>query len=308
MKCLILGGRGFLGSHLALALIGEGHRVRIFDRPNTAAALPVPGAEFVSGDFVNSEDVAAALEGCEVAFHLVSTTLPQSSNDNPLYDVETNLVGTLRLLELARTCGTRKIIFSSSGGTIYGVPQKIPIPESHPTDPLCSYAVSKLAIEKYLHLYSHLHGLNYSVLRIANPYGEGQSPLQKQGAIAVFTYKALRGEPIQIWGNGEVVRDYVYAGDVAEAFIKAARYPGAYRVFNIGAGRGCSLNELLSRLEALLGRTIKRDYLPGRRFDAPANVLDIGLARTELEWTPHTPLETGITRTAEWITKTFGVG
>lgn len=248
MKYLILGGRGFLGSHLALALIREGYRVRIFDRPNTAAALSAPGAEFMSGDFVNREELTAALKGCEVAFQLVSTTLPQSSNDNPHYDVETNLVGTLRLLDLTRACGTNKTVFSSSGGKIYGVPQRIPIPENHPTD------------------------------------------------------------PVQIWGNGEIVRDYVYAGDVAEAFIKAARYPGAYRVFNIGTGRGCSLNELLSRLEALLGQGIKRDYLPGRPFDAPANVLNIGLARTELEWTPRTPLETGITRTAEWITKTVGAG
>jgi len=308
MKCVVLGGRGFLGSHLALALLRDGHAVRIFDRPHTTSALPLTATEFVDGDFVNREDLAAAVEGCDVVFHLVSTTLPQTSNENPVYDVETNLVGSLQLLDRARACGTRKIIFASSGGTVYGVPQKTPIPENHPTDPLCSYAITKLAIEKYLHLYSHLHGLDYNVLRIANPYGEGQSPLQKQGAIAAFTYQALRGEPIEIWGDGEVVRDYLYVGDVAEAMVRAAGYAGAHRVFNIGAGRGHSLNELLNRLEALLGRTIKRDYLPGRRFDTPVNVLDIGRARAELDWTPRTTLATGMARTVEWIAKTFGVG
>jgi len=282
--------------------------VRIFDRPDAPEALAVPVQDFLGGDFASREHLARALDGCEVAFHLVSTTRPEDSNENPFYDVETNLLGTLRLLEVARSCGTMKIVFASSGGTVYGVPQRIPIPETHLTDPLCSYAIGKLAIEKYLHLYFHLHGLEYQVLRIANPYGEGQSPFRKQGAIAVFTYQAVRDEMIQIWGDGEVVRDYLYAGDVAEAMVRAATYHGAHRVLNIGAGRGHSLRGLLNRLEALLGRSVRREYLPGRPFDTPVNVLDISLARSELGWSPHTTLETGLARTLAWIENTFGAG
>ena len=308
MKCVILGGRGFLGSQLHQALRREGHRVRIFDRPGSKAALDIPEEEYVGGDLANREDIVEALSGCEVVFHLVSTTLPATSNENPLYDVETNLVPTIRLLDVARSAGTKKIVFSSSGGTIYGVPQNVPVREDHPTDPLCSYAIGKLAVEKFLHLYSHLHGVDYTVLRIANPYGEGQSPYAKQGAIAVFTYKALRGEPIQIWGDGEVVRDYLYVGDVADAFLKAASYTGPHHVFNIGAGRGHSLNDLLARIEALLGRRVERSYVAGRRFDTPVSVLDIGRAREHLRWTPQTTLETGLARTAEWLKKTFRVG
>jgi UDP-glucose 4-epimerase len=308
MKCVILGGRGFLGGQLHMALLREGHHVRIFDRPGSRAALAIAEQEYVGGDFGNREDLVEALAGCEVIFHLVCTTLPASSNENPLYDVETNLVSTIRLLDVARTSGTKKIVFASSGGTVYGVPQNVPVTENHPTDPLCSYAISKLAIEKFLHLYSHLHRVDYTVLRIANPYGEGQSPFGKQGAIAVFTYKALRGEPIQIWGDGEVVRDYLYAGDVADAMLKAMHYEGPHHVFNIGAGRGHSLNELLARIEALLGRRVERTYQPGRRFDTPVNVLDIGRAREHLRWTPGTTLETGLARTAEWLSKTFSVG
>ena len=308
MKCVILGGRGFLGSQLHMALVQAGHRVRIFDRPGSRAALPIAEQEYMGGDFGNREDLVEALAGCDIVFHLVSTTLPASSNENPLYDVETNLVSTIRLLDVARVSGTKKIVFASSGGTVYGVPQNVPVAEDHPTEPLCSYAISKLAIEKFLHLYSHLHRVDYRVLRIANPYGEGQSPIGKQGAIAVFTYKALRGEPIQIWGDGEVVRDYLYAGDVADAMLKAALYEGPHHVFNIGGGRGHSLNELLSRIEALLGRRVERTYLPGRRFDTPVNVLDITRARDHLRWTPQTPMEAGLARTAEWISKTFDVG
>ena len=308
MKCLILGGRGFLGSQLHMALRRAGHDVRIFDRPGSHAALPIPEQEYIGGDFGNREDLVEALAGRDVVFHLVSTTLPASSNENPLYDVETNLVSTIRLLDVARTSGTKKIVFASSGGTVYGAPQNVPVPEDHPTEPLCSYAISKLAIEKFLHLYSHLHRVDYTVLRIANPYGEGQSPIGKQGAIAVFTYKALRREPIQIWGDGEVVRDYLYAGDVADAMVKAAMYDGPHHVFNIGAGRGHSLNELLSQIEAMLGRPVERTYLPGRRFDTPVNVLDIARAREHLRWTPQTTMETGLARTAEWISKTFDVG
>jgi UDP-glucose 4-epimerase len=308
MKCVILGGRGFLGSQLHLALRREGHRVRIFDRPGSKAALDLPEDEYVGGDLANREDIVEALSGCEVVFHLISTTLPATSNENPLYDVETNLVPTIRLLDVARTAGTKKIVFASSGGTIYGVPQTVPVREDHPTDPLCSYAISKLAVEKFLHLYAHLHGLDYTVLRIANPYGEGQSPYGKQGAIAVFTYKALRREPIQIWGDGEVVRDYLYAGDVAEALLKAALYTGPHHVFNIGAGHGHSLNDLLERIEALLGRRVDRTYVAARRFDTPVSVLDIGRAREYLRWTPQTTLETGLARTADWLQKTFRVG
>jgi UDP-glucose 4-epimerase len=307
MKCVVLGGLGFLGSQLGLELLRQGHDVRLFDRPHAQPALPVPTGDVMGGDFANREDLAVALEGCEVVYHLVCTTLPASSNENPLYDVETNLVSTIRLLEVARAMGTRKIVFDSSGGTIYGVPRHIPVPEDHPTDPLCSYAIHKLAIEKFLHLYAHLHGLDYAVLRVANPYGEGQSPLHKQGAVAVFTYKALRGEAIQIWGDGEVVRDYLYVGDVADAFVRAATYTGPHRIFNIGAGCGYSLNQLLARLEALLGRDIKRTYLPGRPFDAPVSILDIRRARAELDWSPQTMLETGLARTAEWLRKAFEI-
>lgn len=302
--CLILGGAGFIGSHLAEALLGNGHAVRVFDRPNLAlpASLATAcGLERVDGDFINEDDLMHAVPGCDVVFHLVWTTLPKSSNDNPIYDVDTNIIGTLHLLEVARRSGVRKIVFISSGGTVYGTPLQIPVPETHPTDPLVSYGISKLAIEKYLHLYKTLHGLDYIVLRVANPFGERQRVNAAQGAVAVFLARALAGEAIEIWGDGSVTRDYIYIRDVVEAFLKAMDYEGEPRVFNIGSGEGRSLNDILAAMEALLGRPVERRYLPARKFDVPVSVLDINRAREKLRWTPGISFAEGLRRTLGWM-------
>lgn len=304
MKCLVLGGGGFMGSHLSRALLEHAHAVRIFERPNLKAAEALPhrkDCEWLEGDFLNEGDVVRAIAGCDMIFHLISTTLPKSSNDNPIYDVESNTVSTLRLLEAARKAGVRKVLFASSGGTVYGIPKEVPIKESHPTDPVCSYGISKLAIEKYLHLYRELHGLDYCVLRIGNPYGEGQRPTAAQGAVAVFLNKALHGEVIEIWGDGTVTRDYIYVGDVVQAFLRAMGYSGEHRLFNIGAGEGRSLNDLIGAIESLVGRPVARRYLPGRSFDVPTNVLDISRAKAFLGWRPETPFYAGLSQTFKWL-------
>ncbi len=304
MKYLILGGGGFLGSHLSDALLAQGHSVRIFDRPNLRRYrefLASEAVEWLEGDFDNKDDLAQAVPGCDVIFHLISTTLPKSSNDNPVYDVQTNVIGTLHLLELARRESVRKLVFVSSGGTVYGVPKQVPIKESHPTDPVCSYGITKLAIEKYLGLYHSLHGLDYCVLRVANPYGERQRVNATQGAVTVFLHKALRNETIEIWGDGSVVRDYIYVGDFVDAALKACSCQGDQRVFNIGAGKGKSLNDVLAAVESLLGAEVQRRYVSSRSFDVPTNVLDISLAKEALHWHPTIPFREGLSRTMNWL-------
>lgn len=299
-SCLVLGGAGFIGSHLAEALLQAGHRVRIFDRPHLDR---LPGFlqrgefEVFTGDFLNPRALSPALEGSEIVFHLVSTTLPKTSNDNPMYDVESNVMGSLRLLELCRQQRVRKVVFASSGGTVYGVPRSVPIDESHPTDPTCSYGIHKLAIEKYLQLNHRLHGLDYCVVRPANLYGPRQRLDIAQGAVAVFLDRAMRGQPIQVWGDGSVVRDYLYVGDAAEALLKAAAFEGEPRLFNIGSGVGTSLMQLIQEIEALLGRPVPVEYSPARPLDVPANVLDASLARRHLGWAPRTSLADGLRRT-----------
>ncbi len=304
MKCLILGGGGFLGSHLSEALLAQGYAVRIFDRPNLLrfnSSHRSLAVEWVEGDFINREHVAQAVSGCDIIYHLVSTTLPRSSNENPVYDVETNVIGTLHLLEAAKENRARKIIFVSSGGTVYGVPQEVPIRESHPTEPICSYGIGKLTIEKYLHLFHLLHGMDYCVLRLANPFGERQRIASAQGAVAVFLDKALRNEGIDIWGDGSVIRDYFHVSDAVSALTKALVYEGNHRVFNIGSGVGQSLNEILTAIENLLEAPVKRSYLPARAFDVPVSVLDISRAAELLNWKPQTPFAEGLARTAQWL-------
>ena len=304
LRCLILGGRGFLGSHLCDAIVGSGHSARVFDRPKVPAPENSPGAlaaEFIEGDFANPRDLDEALEGIDVVFHLVSTTLPKTSNDNPVYDLETNVVGTMHMLEAARRNAVRKVVFSSSGGTVYGDLRQVPDPESHPTDPECSYGIGKLTIEKYLHLYHTLHGVDYCILRMANPYGPRQRATGVQGAATVFLHKAMAGETLEIWGDGSVVRDYLYVDDAVDALCRAMTHVGDRKLFNIGSGVGHSLNEVISSIETVLSCEVRRRHLPGRPFDVPTNVLDIALAREHLGWQPSTALMEGLTRTVEWI-------
>ena len=304
-KCLVLGGRGFIGAHLVDALLARGHFVRCFDRPHVAplgeAHLANPKFELYEGDLVSEADVTEALAGCEVCFHLVSTTLPKSSNADPVFDVESNVLGTVRLLTHAIKSGLKKIIFVSSGGTVYGVPTALPISETHPTDPVCSYGISKLAIEKYLGLYKQLHGLDYTVLRLANPYGERQRTHASQGAVAVFLGKVLRGELVEIWGDGSVVRDYIHIADVVEALLMALERTSSEHVFNIGAGQGHSLNEVLAAVEKVTGRQATRRYLPGRTFDVPTSVLSIARAEQSLGWSPKVSFEQGLGRFSAWV-------
>lgn len=310
IRSLVLGGRGFIGTHLIDALLGQGHVVRCFDRPNVVALgdshAKHPSFELYEGNFTSEADISEALQDCDVCYHLVSTTLPKSSNADPVFDVESNLVGTIRLLTLALKAGVKKVIFVSSGGTVYGEPTQVPIPETHATDPVCSYGIAKLAIEKYLALFHRLHGLDYTVLRLANPFGEGQRTHANQGAVAVFLGKVLRDEPIEIWGDGSVVRDYIHVADVVQALLASLEPSRQEHVFNIGSGRGHSLNEVLDTIEKITGRVANRQYLPGRGFDVPLSVLNIDRAKNTLGWVPTVSFEQGVERFVTWLQENPG--
>lgn len=304
MKCLVLGGGGFIGSAIVDRLLVAGHSVRVFERPRVApyrVFAPAEQIEWTTGDLLSTSDVNEALADVDTVFHLVSTTLPKGSNDDPVYDVQSNLIGTLQILNLMVQRKTARIVFISSGGTVYGSPNYLPIDEQHPTNPQVSYGITKLAIEKYILLFERLHGIKAVILRLSNPYGERQRVETAQGAVAVFLQRALRRQALEIWGDGSVTRDYVYIGDVAEAFLRAAEYQGPLSIFNIGSGQGTSLNELLTKLEAVVGNDIERAYLPGRPFDVKLNVLDTRLAQQELAWSPRVTMDEGLARTADWI-------
>ena len=302
MRVLVIGGAGFIGSHLVDRLLADGHFVRVLDRSPPELHpywIKTGQLEYVLGEFVDQFSISEAVKDIEVAFHLVSTTIPATSNADMAFDVQSNLIGTLNFLKAAVDAGIRRVLFVSSGGTVYGKPVVVPIKESAPTEPICSYGITKLAVEKYHGLFELLHGLRFIVFRLSNPFGEGQRP-GAQGAIAAFVNKMLRGEPIEIWGDGSVVRDYIYIENAIDALIKGMEYAGAQRIFNLGSGEGRSLNELLEALEHVAGRKAQRHYVSSRAIDAPRNVLDINLVKTEMGWAPQMTFDEGLARTWEW--------
>jgi UDP-glucose 4-epimerase len=303
-RCLVLGGCGFMGSHIVDGLIESGYQVRIFDKVNVDTrniSHLIHSVELMEGDFIDEVALARAVKEIDYIFHFIGTTLPKSSTDNPVYDVQSNVVSTLKLFDLALKEKIKKIIFASSGGTVYGAPQSIPIPEDHPTNPTSSYGISKLTIEKYLNLYRITKGLDYLCFRISNPYGERQNPHAIQGAVAVFLGLVMAGKPITIWGNGDITRDYIYVKDVVSVPISALQMKNRWNVFNLGSGNGTTLNELVTIIRDVTQRAIEVNYTEGRAIDVPVNVLDISRAREDFNFAPRVHLREGIRRTWEWL-------
>lgn len=300
MKVLITGGSGFLGRNLIERLIHEDHEVSCLDR-YIAPFLEEYGVRTIQGDIYEQVAVEESVKDMDVVVHMACTSLPKTSNDDPYFDVLTNVGGTIRLLDCAVKNKIKKFVFISSGGTVYGSPQEIPIKETHQTNPECSYGITKLTIEKYLQLYMEQKGLQTCTLRLANPYGKYQRYKAIQGVIPVFCYKALQEEPIQIWGDGTVKRDFVAIEDTIRAISMAIESPMATGVFNIGGGKAFSLNELLDFIENIVGKKIVREYGDPRPFDVPISYLDISKAEKVLGWKPEIDIETGIRNTLEWI-------
>lgn len=293
-------GPGFIGLKLALRLAGMGLPVQTLGHSLPPPNLPA-NIDWIHADIRDSAALDRALSGAGIVYHMFSATVPGSAEQNPLLDLEGNVGLTLDLLGRCVKARVKKLLFVSSGGTVYGVPQSLPIAEVAATRPISIYGAGKLAIENYLHCYRHLHGLDYAVLRLSNPYGEGQRLDRKQGAIVTFMHQALKREAITIWGDGEVVRDYLHVGDVIEALVLAAHTTTPDQIFNIGSGIGLSLNQILAALQPLFPEPLSVRYLESRNFDVPANVLDISRARQQLGWQPRTTLPEGLDRMLRWM-------
>lgn len=276
------------------AFCSLGTSVVVFDAvpKNQALVRNIPYFEGNLSD-VSQIEHCMELSGATHVIHLISTTLPKSSNDNMVFDIQSNVVSTIRILDLCVKYRCRKILFMSSGGTVYGIPRVLPITEEHPTNPVCSYGISKLAIEKYIHLYSRNHGLPYVILRASNPYGPGQNLSSGQGVIASFLNKVANRQPLQVWGDGSVVRDYFHVRDLADLTCRATSSQ-ATGVFNAGSGSGTSINQLIAMMRGVAGFSPGVIFSPARTFDVPAIVLDSGKAQKAFEWLPKTSLEVGI--------------
>jgi len=296
-RILVLGGLGFIGSHITRLLLRKGYSVKIFDKLYGSRELISDIQEEVDmeeGDAERPEDVIRALKGVDVAIDLIHTTVPGASMIDPAYDVQSNVVAHARWLQFLDQTSLKKIIYISSGGTVYGFPQTNPISEDHPTNPISSYGITKLAIEKYIAMYSKIHGINYLICRPSNVYGEGQRLHTGQGVISVFLDQCLKGKAIEIWGDGTVKRDYLYVTDMARAVVELIRYRRGDGIFNISSGCGRSLNDIVAVIRDDLKVPIQVKYLTSRKFDVPVNVLDHSLLTRETGWRPETDLAIGI--------------
>lgn len=301
MKALVLGGCGFIGSHVVDALLNAGHDVSILDRSPLRNDCDWNGVEHFLGGLGQIEVLARALVGVDVVYHLISTTFPSTSNLDPVADIEGNLVATVRLLDLMREVGCRRIVYFSSGGTVYGEPTVVPVDESHSLNPICSYGVVKAAIENYLFMYDRLYGFEPVILRASNPYGPRQGKTGLQGLIGTALNRLRTGESMTVWGDGETIRDYIFVKDLAQLALAAGGKKAQVGAFNAGSGRGYSINELLRLASRVTGKELLVDRQPAREFDVRRIVLAIDKAKAKFNWAPETSIEDGLRATWDYL-------
>ena len=298
-RILVTGGSGFIGKHLVERLLDLGHRVLVLDI--AAPEIAHQNMDFTSGSFLDPDMIEGAMKDVDVLYHLAATKFPQKANAEPLIDISENIVGSARLFQSAVENDVGRVIFCSSGGTVYGETNAVPIHEDQPTNPIAAYGVSKLSIENYLSFFGRQSDMKTVSLRVANPYGPKQNIQNAQGALTTFCNKASLGQKIEIWGDGSVERDYIFIHDVIDAFTACLDADLDGRPINIGSGTGVSLNTILEQIRDVYGAKLDVKYLPGRAFDVPKNYLDINRAAQVLNWTPRTPLRAGIAMTLEYM-------
>ncbi|KAB2774833.1 NAD-dependent epimerase/dehydratase family protein [Brucella anthropi] len=291
-RVLVLGGGGFVGTHLCNQLSIAGYKVRAFGR--TASTSWHSDIEFWRGDFSDVKQVKRALVGQDYVYHLIHATNPPKVNADIMGDLIRTIHPTISLLDQCAESNVRKVIFVSSGGTVYGENGMVASRESDATIPMNAYGAHKLLIENYLRVFSCTKQQDYLILRLSNPYGPFQPVAKGVGLIATVIDAIKNGRSVDVYGDGETQRDYIYIGDVVKAMEAAIAYAGNHKIFNIGSGEGKSVNEIISLVEHAMGVKAKKNTLPGRVFDVRKSVLDISLVRNELGWHPYVDLRDGI--------------
>ena len=300
MKVLVIGGNGFIGSHVVDVFLQQGHSVRVFDRQPERFRAALPGVDYRFGSFADRMAVIDAMAGTEAVVHLVSTTFPGTADLDPRTDVQDNLVGTINLMDSMLALGIKRIMFLSSGGTVYGVPETVPIPETHPLRPINSYGIVKATIEHYLEMYRRTRGLSPVVIRASNPYGPRQGHVGVQGVISTFLHRIRAEEPIEVWGDGSILRDYIDVRDLA-ALCATAATGSVEGTFNGGSGRGVTITEIISTVAEITGTSITPVFRPGRAVDVQRSVLDVSRAAETFGWHGRIGLREGIAEYWDWL-------
>lgn len=308
---MILGAAGFIGTNLTLRLMEQNKNLILFDRPEasyTESIRKAGNVQKISGSFtrMKKEDWLELIpDFCNIncVYHLISTTCPTNSNRDIAGEIQDNLIGTIHFLDACVEAGVKKVVFLSSGGTVYGKEHTGLCREEEEAFPITVYGMQKLSIEKLLYLYFQLYQMDYRIVRLSNPYGPFQKPNGIQGAVTTFTYQILMEEPITVYGDGSVIRDYIYIDDAIDGILNIAEKEGHYKLYNLGSGKGCSISQLICTISQVLQKTPQVCYRESRNVDVPVNVLDI--SRYEADFGPMKPvsLSEGIEKLACFFTE-----
>jgi len=309
VRVLVTGGAGFIGAGLVERLLAEGEDVDVIDDLSTGSLANLGPARAAAGGRLSFHRLDVRHPGLaeligkrrpEMIFHLAAQADVRVSVENPVFDAEVNILGSLHVCQAALAAGTRKVVFAGSGGTLYGIPEALPVPETHSRRPVSPYGVAKKAVGDYLHYYKEIRGLDYTVLALANVYGPRQDPHGEAGVVAIFAGKLLAGEVPTIFGDGEQSRDFVFVDDVVDAFARA-RYGGSGLLANVGTGTETSVNELFATMARLTGFDQPATYAPARAGELARSALDPTLLGEELGWKPAHTLNDGLARTLDWF-------
>lgn len=318
MNIIILGAAGFIGTNLTIALAKEKDRynnyinhITLFGRKGVdfshITKYGFSNISIMTENFNIESDFETITKNQDIVYHLISTTVPTTSNQQIAHELTANVVVTAKLLEACVKNEVKKVVFLSSGGTVYGKEKTMPLKEDTATNPISSYGVQKIAIEKLLYLYRYMYGLDYCVIRLANPYGPYQRPNGVLGAVTTFTYKALMGEPITVYGDGSVVRDFIYIDDAVKGIMNIVNGESRQRIFNLGCGQGASIKEVINTIQDVLDVEINVQYISGRKVDVPINVLDITLYEETYGKLNPISLAVGVKKTADFMREVYDV-
>ena len=308
MKILILGAAGFIGTNLAITLSRDAkNEITLVDVKkeyfDEIKKYNLDNVIIKEATFSEETDFDSLLMGQDVVYHLVSTTVPTTSNQHIEQEIKANVIVTIKMLDSCVKQKVKKVVFISSGGTVYGKEASCPICEDTATNPISAYGIQKVTIEKLLYLYNHLHGLDYRVIRLSNPYGPHQRPNGILGAVTTFTHRAITGQEIVVYGDGCVVRDYIYIDDAIAAIINIANGESKHKTFNVGSGNGTSVKELLEQIEKTLKCKLNITYAEERKVDVPINYLDVSRYESQYGTLSKVSLEEGILKLAEFLRK-----
>lgn len=297
-RAVVVGGNGFIGSHLVDALAATGYEVTAFDRfSSSAPTYRAPDVRIQRGDFLSRSDLEAAVRGQDLVFHLLSTTTPATAEDDPTLDIRTNLAQSVQLFESAVAAGVQHVYFFSTGGAIYGLQGRSEYAETDRAMPVSPYGIGKLSVEHYLHFFRAKYGLRSTILRISNPYGPRQHPNRRQGLIPIALRQIAEGKPVLRYGDGSMVRDYLFVNDLVAMVIRMLERDSTYDLYNLGSGIGLSVTEIFDAIRSVTARDFEIDERPTPPTFVDRVVLDTRRYREEFGEVPLTPLKDGIALT-----------